>query len=31
MVIIDQKIVFMGGLDLCYGRLDNPKHSLTDL
>lgn len=23
MVIIDQKIGFMGGLDICYGRMDN--------
>jgi phospholipase D1/2 len=30
MVVIDQKIGFMGGLDLGYGRFDNQKHLLTD-
>ena len=30
MVIIDQKCAFMGGLDLCYGRWDNPKHKLCN-
>jgi hypothetical protein len=30
MVVIDQKIAFMGGLDLGYGRFDNQKHLLTD-
>jgi phospholipase D1/2 len=30
MVIIDQRIGFLGGLDLCYGRMDNSKHLLTD-
>ena len=30
LVIIDQKIGFMGGLDICYGRWDNHKHLLTD-
>lgn len=28
MVIIDQKIGFMGGLDICYGRWDDPEHRL---
>jgi phospholipase D1/2 len=31
MVIIDQKIGFLGGLDICYGRMDNNKHKLTDV
>jgi phospholipase D1/2 len=30
MVVIDQKIAFLGGLDICYGRWDNPDHSLTN-
>ena len=30
MVVIDQKIAFMGGLDIGYGRLDNREHLLTD-
>jgi len=30
MVIIDQKIAFMGGLDLGYGRYDNKNHLLND-
>lgn len=30
MVIIDQKIAFIGGLDLGYGRLDSKMHYLTD-
>jgi len=30
MVVIDQKIGFMGGLDLGYGRMDTKRHSLTD-
>ena len=30
MVIIDQEIAFMGGLDLCYGRWDNQFHLLDD-
>jgi len=29
-VIVDQKVAFVGGLDLCYGRWDTQKHSLTD-
>ena len=29
MVIIDQQIGFLGGLDLCYGRMDNQKHFLS--
>ncbi|CAD8151474.1 unnamed protein product [Paramecium pentaurelia] len=31
MVVIDQKIGFMGGLDLCFGRWDNQKHLLFDV
>ena len=30
-VIIDQKVGFMGGLDICYGRWDTPEHSLTNV
>jgi len=30
MVIIDQRVAFMGGLDLCYGRWDTQKHLLND-
>ena len=30
LVIVDQKIAFVGGIDLCYGRWDNSKHKLTD-
>jgi len=30
-VIIDRKVAFMGGLDLCFGRWDTPKHHLFDL
>jgi len=30
LVIVDQKIGFLGGLDLCYGRMDNHKHLLFD-
>jgi len=29
-VIVDQKIAFVGGLDLCFGRWDTQKHLLTD-
>jgi phosphatidylserine/phosphatidylglycerophosphate/cardiolipin synthase-like enzyme len=31
MIVIDQKIGFMGGLDLGYGRLDSKQHFITDL
>lgn len=31
MVVIDQQIGFMGGLDLCFGRMDNKEHHLYDL
>mmetsp|Transcript_2054 Transcript_2054/g.4697 ORF Transcript_2054/g.4697 Transcript_2054/m.4697 type:complete len:1014 (-) Transcript_2054:733-3774(-) len=30
IVVIDQEVAFMGGLDLCYGRFDNPEHLLID-
>jgi phospholipase D1/2 len=30
MVIVDQKIGFLGGLDLCYGRYDTSKHHIFD-
>ncbi|KAK9240434.1 hypothetical protein V1525DRAFT_394954 [Lipomyces kononenkoae] len=30
LVIIDHVIVFLGGLDLCFGRWDTPQHVLTD-
>ena len=30
MVIIDQEVGFMGGLDICYGRWDTPDHRLVD-
>ena len=30
IVCIDQKIAFIGGLDLCYGRMDDHKHKLKD-
>ena len=31
MVVIDQKIGFLGGLDIGYGRFDTQKHLLTDI
>ncbi|CAK62572.1 unnamed protein product (macronuclear) [Paramecium tetraurelia] len=31
MVVIDQKIGFMGGLDLCFGRWDTQKHPLFEV
>ncbi|XP_012261590.2 phospholipase D2 [Athalia rosae] len=31
MVIVDQTLGFLGGIDLCYGRWDNSEHRLTDL
>lgn len=30
-MIIDQKIGFMGGLDLCYGRWDTRDHHITNI
>jgi len=29
-LLIDQKVAFVGGLDICYGRWDNQEHSLTN-
>ncbi|KAG8228995.1 hypothetical protein J437_LFUL009158 [Ladona fulva] len=31
VVVVDQSIAFVGGLDLCYGRWDDPMHRLTDV
>ncbi|KAI4479700.1 hypothetical protein M0804_010750 [Polistes exclamans] len=31
IVVVDQSIAFLGGIDLCYGRWDNNEHRLTDL
>ncbi|XP_029437631.1 phospholipase D2 isoform X2 [Rhinatrema bivittatum] len=31
MVVIDQSVAFLGGLDLAYGRWDNHDYQLTDL
>ncbi|XP_060083153.1 phospholipase D1-like [Ylistrum balloti] len=31
LVVVDQKIAFVGGIDLCYGRWDDDQHKLTDL
>ena len=30
MVIVDQTIAYLGGLDLGYGRFDSKMHLLTD-
>lgn len=30
-VVVDQRIAFLGGIDLCYGRWDTTSHRLTDL
>ena len=30
IVCVDQSVAFVGGLDLCFGRWDNAKHSLFD-
>lgn len=30
MVVVDQMIAHMGGLDLCYGRYDDHIHSIDD-
>jgi phospholipase D1/2 len=30
IVVIDQKVVFLGGLDLCYGRFDLPNYPLFE-
>lgn len=31
IVVVDQSIAFVGGIDLCYGRWDNNEHRLIDL
>ncbi|XP_046564416.1 phospholipase D1-like [Haliotis rubra] len=31
LVVIDQSVAFLGGIDLCYGRWDDEKHRLKDL
>ncbi|XP_038048919.1 phospholipase D1-like [Patiria miniata] len=31
LVAVDQKVAFVGGLDICYGRWDDFKHRLTDV
>lgn len=30
IIVIDQETAFIGGLDLCYGRMDTNSHQLTD-
>ena len=30
MVIVDNRLAFIGGLDLCFGRYDTHNHSLSD-
>uniref|UniRef100_A0A158R3R6 Phospholipase n=1 Tax=Syphacia muris TaxID=451379 RepID=A0A158R3R6_9BILA len=31
LVIVDQLVAFVGGIDLCYGRWDDARHRLVDL
>ncbi|OAY77325.1 Phospholipase D zeta 1 [Ananas comosus] len=31
IVIVDNQVCFIGGLDLCFGRYDNPEHKVGDL
>ena len=31
LLIVDQCVAFVGGLDLCFGRYDNKSHLLSDL
>ncbi|KAF1354647.1 hypothetical protein BDV97DRAFT_365897 [Delphinella strobiligena] len=30
LVVVDNAMAFVGGVDLCFGRWDDPNHSLTD-
>ena len=30
VVVVDQKLAFLGGVDMCYGRYDTWRHSLVD-
>jgi len=30
MIVIDQKVAFIGGLDLCYGRWDTQNHQIVE-
>jgi phospholipase D1/2 len=30
IVLIDQRVAFLGGLDICYGRWDTHKHELVN-
>ena len=30
IVVIDQTLAFVGGIDLCFGRWDNARHELVD-
>lgn len=29
-MLVDQKVAFLGGLDMCYGRYDTSEHSIRD-
>jgi phospholipase D1/2 len=31
ILIVDQRLAFVGGMDLCFGRWDDSSHSLTDV
>jgi phospholipase D1/2 len=31
IICVDQEIAFLGGLDICYGRMDTQKHKLKDI
>ena len=30
MIVVDRKVAFIGGLDLCFGRYDTAAHQLAD-
>jgi hypothetical protein len=30
LVVVDDEIAFLGGIDLCYGRYDDSNYPLTD-